>query len=260
MVKVMRQILPILFLIPSLIFASGLTVSERYIEKNNNRIVLGAGIGIHNVASKLQNLPKETYGLGLQHISGSILHAWQPVTGFEVLSSIDVGGASYGKFLTKSASEAQLSGFNIDSQIGFRYLHFIYDNFDFGGQFFAGYGVNFAEATIHALDALDYAWPLHFRVGPAGRLIFSNGLTWYFALHYTLSGIGKSSSATRNLEKTLIGGVNKHGLELPIGITWILNDNFSLFTEGNFEFRDFSAKSLGFLATLEVGCSIDFIR
>jgi len=255
----LRKIL-LLSLFVSLAFADGLTVSERFAANNNLRIVLGFGTGLHHTPAFAMTpgpyiLPSYDAGFGLHHLAGRILLSAPFADGFEILSSINVGGGSYIRYLTKSSSDFGMDALLLDSQIGFRYLHTLKSNFDIGGQFWIGYG----GLLIEGLSELGEAWPLHLRVGPAGRLILSENTTLYFALHYTFKNPGQSTPDTELFfEDTVIGGFNKHGLELPLGVCWALSDNLSFFSEIGIELQDFRAQNLGFLVSFSMGLLFDF--
>lgn len=257
-----------------IIFAQGLTVSERFEANNNNRAVFGFGFGAHNVRAENPLTPSDINGFGLENLSGRFLNAFQPLNGTELLLGMNLGGMSFGKLFSESAKQNKLSGFYYDFQIGFRYLHPVSDAIDIGGQVFVGYLINLSDIGRSLIsDLYDFGWPLHLRVGPAGRVTFDNDLTWYFSLNYTLDRFSKPSSssandfnfrptvlAVANIDKGIFGGTYRHGIELPTGITWALNHKFSLFAEANIHLQDFSAKGLGLLAGLDIGFSIDFFK
>lgn len=255
-----KFILICFFLIPSFSVATGLTFSKRYDEKKTNRFGLAVGIAAHNVSDKSKLLPKDVYGFGLQQLSAKMFNSKQLIPGFEILSSISMGAASYGKLFSNSSLNNELSGFLLDSELGLRYLYQVNDKFDVGGQFLAGYGFIFAYKLMEeAIGTMGPGWPAHFQVGPAGRMNFDENLNLYFSMLYTLRGIG-SSSKSLLYRDNIIGGLNKHGLELPIGVSWVFNNNISVFTETNIALRDLSAHNLGFLAGLNIGFIIDYKR
>lgn len=246
-----------LLLFSPLALAQGITHSQRYDEGTKFRYALSFGAGAHNVDSKAQILAKDTYGFGLHYLVGNILATRQAfVPGFEFIIGITVGGASYGKFLSESAAKQQLDGFMLDSQFGLRYLHTLADNFDLGGMFTVGYGAIFAPGV--KIENFGLLYPLHFRIGPSGRLVFRENLDLYFSLLYNLSALGSTSSLAKHLENTIIGGTNKSGLELPIGFSWGINKHVGLFAEGNVALRDFQAKSLGLTTSIDAGLFFTF--
>jgi hypothetical protein len=234
-----------------------LSMTKRFDLNNKKRFALATSLGTHIVSDSTNHLPQDFYGFGLKHLGGTLFQSLQPVAGLEILSSVRVAYGSYGKLFSALAKDSGHNGLLLDPTIGIRYLHQLNDIFDLGGQFFAGYGFTFAKALKPALQSLGLAWPLHLHVGPLVRLTLSDTITFYSAFMYKISGLGSETPQNQIFKTTIIGGVNKHGLELPLGFVYSFNETASFFTELNCGMNDLTAKNLAFTATLDIGVSLD---
>lgn len=126
-----------LLLFVSVVHADLLSVSKKFSEYNRQRTSLGFDLGTHIVPKSLASA--NTDGFGLQRLGGQIHSSQELVKGFEVLSSIVVGGASYGKMLSDDETTKSMSGLYLGSEIGFRYLYEVNDAFDVGGMIAVNY-------------------------------------------------------------------------------------------------------------------------
>lgn len=250
-----------IFIISSLIngtsHSHGLATSKRFKKSKSSRFSTALTLGTHIVADDAGGLGPYFYGFGLERMVGQLNFAKQFRTGLDFVTNFTVGGGSYGKLFQTEEKSKDYTGLNMDLEFGLRYLYRVNDLFDIGGVAMVGAGTIYGEAFKTPKTTAGILWPLHLKAGPAARFEFIDKITLYANVHYTLKNFGKPT-ASKTLAATPYGGVMKHGIEIPIGVIYDLNEAFGLFGEVNLALNDFNHQNLGFAALVSFGFTFDY--
>ena len=215
---------------------------------------LGLGLGVHDVAENKRAFPVDVYGFGLSHLVGEVGFTRVLSQRWDISGDIAIGGMSYGKLFNREADKQGLSGFHLGTNLLFRYLYPLSQNWGLGGQVGIGYEINNADKRL--IDIIGLTRPLRVRTGLAVRYTPIDSLNIYGSILYTLKNIGRCNDKTDALAKTIFAGSNAHGLEIPVGVHWQMKKHFGLFTEFTSTLTDFRAKNAGFKESFFLGVSL----
>lgn len=128
-------------------------------------------------------------------------------------------------------SKAQ-EGNRIDAELSLGYMPELADRFNLGLNVAVGWGRQFGGAFAKELNDSMKFGDLKIKVGPAFSWGISDSVSMYFAANYVLQNIrfGAKDKAKAT--------ANWSGVDLPLGFSFAIGDNASVFIEANSRFTN----------------------
>lgn len=254
----MRWKKTLFFLLVTMVWSANTIAATPILRHNlpykNFIATLGLGLGVHDADEIKRTYAADVYGFGLSHMGVELGITRVLSQGWDVTGNIAVGGMSYGKLFASETRKQGLSGFGLETAILFRYLYALSQEWGLGGQLGFGYAINKPDQKV--IDIIGITKPLQLRAGAAIRYTPIDSLNLYASVSYTLKNIGKSNAKATGLAKTLFHGSNAHGLEIPVGIHWQMDEYLGFFAEVTTVFADFRAKNAGYEENFFLGMSL----
>lgn len=152
-------------------------------------------------------------------------------------------------------------GFRLDVELMARFMPELAEKFHLGAVLGAGWGMQFGGedgTSVKAFKDATKFGDLAFRVGPAMSFGFSDMVSMYAGANITLTNVRFADSTKVNAiggQKAFDDASNHLGMEIPVGFTFSVADNVSMFVEANTQFTNFKAFKEGFKEDVTLGVS-----